>query len=473
MNIETIYGPPGTGKTTRILDILDTELLTVPVERIALFSFTNAGVDQATKRAKLRYPLLQAKQFQYFRTLHSLAFREMECRTTCVMGKKHYREFSNEVGFSFSGYYSEELVGSDDKYLFFDGLYRNNPTIAALYLPDLNMPKLKYIRASYKKYKEVRKLYDYTDILESYVANGKPLPIDVAFIDEAQDLTTLQWRMVWKAVAKAKRVYIAGDDDQAIYQWSGADVNAFMGIESKVTILDHSYRVPSSILSFATSISNQISKRVNKVYSDSGKAGSLTYVTKLEHVTIGDTGTYMFLSRNNCFLEPIVKWLREAGYVYRLKGTPSVNRQYVEAIKQYEEWRKKPFMISPYSRLGMALKDTYNMDDPWYESFRWEQDEIDYYRNVIGAKSHINDIRIDVSTIHSVKGAEADHVVLLSDMTRSTYKNLIDNPDSEHRAFYVGVTRAKESLTIVEPQTRLHYKFLGGGKDETYAVRSL
>jgi superfamily I DNA/RNA helicase len=101
------------------------------------------------------------------------------------------------------------------------------------------------------------------------------------------------------------------------------------------------------------------------------------------------------------------------------------------------------------------------MDDPWYESFRWEQEEIDYYRNVIGAGNHTKGVRIDVSTIHSVKGAEADHVVLLSDMTRSTYENLKNNPDSEHRAFYVGVTRAAHSLTIVEPSTKLFYTFYG------------
>ena len=43
-------------------------------------------------------------------------------------------------------------------------------------------------------------------------------------VDEAQDLTPLQWDMVVKIAKNVDRVYIAGDDDQAIYEWNGADV---------------------------------------------------------------------------------------------------------------------------------------------------------------------------------------------------------------------------------------------------------
>ena len=46
-------------------------------------------------------------------------------------------------------------------------------------------------------------------------------------VDEAQDLTPLQWDMVVKIAKGVDRVYIAGDDDQAIYEWNGADVKHF------------------------------------------------------------------------------------------------------------------------------------------------------------------------------------------------------------------------------------------------------
>jgi superfamily I DNA/RNA helicase len=61
--------------------------------------------------------------------------------------------------------------------------------------------------------------------------------------------------------------------------------------------------------------------------------------------------------------------------------------------------------------------------------------------------------RVRLSTIHSAKGAEADHVVLMTEMARRTHKEMENNPDDERRVWYVGVTRAREKLTIVNSQT--------------------
>ena len=51
---------------------------------------------------------------------------------------------------------------------------------------------------------------------------------DVVFIDEAQDLSPIQWMMYDILKANTKDIYLAGDDDQAIYAWAGADVDRFI-----------------------------------------------------------------------------------------------------------------------------------------------------------------------------------------------------------------------------------------------------
>ena len=56
---------------------------------------------------------------------------------------------------------------------------------------------------------------------------------DVVIVDEAQDLTKLQWDMCQKIWKNAKRVYISGDDDQAIFRWAGADVDSFIAQDGK------------------------------------------------------------------------------------------------------------------------------------------------------------------------------------------------------------------------------------------------
>ena len=60
--------------------------------------------------------------------------------------------------------------------------------------------------------------------------------------------------------------------------------------------------------------------------------------------------------------------------------------------------------------------------------------------------------RITASTIHGSKGGEADNVVLLTDLSPAAEMEMRINPDDTHRVFYVGVTRAKKNLYIVDPQ---------------------
>jgi DNA helicase-2/ATP-dependent DNA helicase PcrA len=62
--------------------------------------------------------------------------------------------------------------------------------------------------------------------------------------------------------------------------------------------------------------------------------------------------------------------------------------------------------------------------------------------------------RITLSTIHGAKGGEAENVVLLTDLSLNTMKSYEDNPDDENRLFYVGATRTKEHLHIIEPKQK-------------------
>jgi len=60
--------------------------------------------------------------------------------------------------------------------------------------------------------------------------------------------------------------------------------------------------------------------------------------------------------------------------------------------------------------------------------------------------------RITVSTIHGSKGGEADNVVLFTDLSPAADADMRVNADDVHRMFYVGVTRTKQNLYIVEPE---------------------
>lgn len=50
--------------------------------------------------------------------------------------------------------------------------------------------------------------------------------------------------MVKIMMDQARVVYLGGDDDQAIYSWSGADVSKLINLKCHERVLDQSYRIP-------------------------------------------------------------------------------------------------------------------------------------------------------------------------------------------------------------------------------------
>lgn len=459
MNTYKLFGPPGTGKTTELLNILDHELKSgVPVEEIAYVSFTKEGVNQGKNRA-LAMMEYKGDDLPYFRTLHSLAFRELKVRRAQVMDKTQYKYFSKKMGMHFTGYYTEELRNDDDKYLFLADLMRNNARAVEPLLTDIDMQKLDFVARQYKVFKDTFALLDFTDMIDRFVQRNTSVPVRVAIVDEAQDLTTLQWQMVFAAFGNAERLYIAGDDDQAIYQWSGADVTTFLGIQGDQRVLHHSYRLPDAILSFAKSISAQITERVEKQYTGiGGDSGAVVWCNSVDDVPINPAESYMYLSRNNCFLNDIEETIAGKGKMYRRKGQVSATHNEMQIIKKYEHVRKTRIMdTETENALQNNLREGYSLNAPWYESFNWPDVRLMYFRDLIANKTDLADIKIDISTIHAVKGGEADNVILLTDITRNVALNLTNNPDSEHRVFYVGATRAKKKLYVVHSANKYGY----------------
>ena len=70
---------------------------------------------------------------------------------------------------------------------------------------------------------------------------------------------------------------------------------------------------------------------------------------------------------------------------------------------------------------------------------------------------------VSIGTIHSVKGAEADVVFLMPDLSRRGYEQWmfsgLAGSDSTLRLFYVGATRARDTLVLCSPGQRWHFEW--------------
>lgn len=463
--IHMIYGPPGTGKTTYLINKLKELLKKYSPREIAYSSYTRKGAYEAKDRAIKEFPNLHEEEFDYFRTLHSLAFKELEINRAGVLNSSDYKKLGNELGLKFTGYYTNgEYTNRDDEYLSLISLHRNNPgSLNHSMSKHINLSKLDDVRYALTMYKKENSMIDFTDMIEMFVHKNNPVPVKIAIIDEAQDLTWLQWKMVWIAFRNCDHIFIAGDDDQAIYEWSGADVEYFLNIRFHTrTVLNKSYRLPENFVDYAKRITNLISKRVSKEYEGISTGGEIEEYARINNVPLNYEGSYLLLARNRTYVDRIKEYLELLGIRYTTSDGPSIPDKTVGALSAYlkiQNGEEKYDDVNKYKLRGFILKEDHDFSKPWEQVFRGKlkRKEMTYLSSIRGEGRLEVESRHHVGTIHSVKGAEADNVVLLHDVSPNVQKNMRMNPDAEHRVYYVGATRARKRLLLVHSEVKNGY----------------
>lgn len=407
---ERIYGPPGTGKTTDLLRLVDEYIQAgVKPDRIAYLAFTVKAAREAIERATAKFGLA-AENLPWFRTIHSLAFRALSLSSAQVLKKRHLSEICKRLGFEFSGYVELEEGSTatslgGDRLLFLEGLSRAKMVPYEQQFEqsseDCSWYEFELLTKALTQFKEAYHLLDFNDMLE--LAYNATLPdFDVLIVDEAQDLSALQWRLVEKLAERTPYVHVAGDDDQAIFRWAGADPSRFVAFGESGRVLVQSYRVPQRVHEMATGLISQVRDRPEKVYGHRPHQGNVDYVVGHEDLDLS-RGQWLVLARNSYLLKDVQeRCIRDGlGYVGRAG---------------------KQFVPEDY--------------DP----------------------ERTPDVRI--STIHGAKGAEADNVAVFTDLSYKTYESMLANRDDELRTFYVAVTRTKENLYVICPRSNNYVDFL-------------
>jgi superfamily I DNA/RNA helicase len=325
-------------------------------------------------------------------------------------------------------------------------------------------------------------------MIEHYIENAAAPKLKVLIVDEAQDLTPLQWKLVYKLANNSSRIYIAGDDDQAIYEWNGAEVEYFNEFPGKDFILKTSFRIPKTIHDFSQYIATYIKGRKRKDFVPRTNLGNIITYQRLKDINFSASDSWMILGRTNEIVDELKLEAKTIGLFFQsAKGSKSFDIHKWRAIKLWNQLmrgnkinKEQCQILYTYineiaygwrsldSKKWMAINNNLLFDynfliteaglrvpkDDWTNVFNRNFSEQDkYYFNKL-IETDINpdlDSEIVIDTIHSIKGGEANDVVIYE---KSNWPAHLENKVgkdrcSEYRVWYVGVTRAKQNLHIL------------------------
>jgi DNA helicase-2/ATP-dependent DNA helicase PcrA len=497
--ISKIIGPPGTGKTSYVLDLITKACQKYDPGAIGAVSYTNSAVNEIKDR--IAYAAgVDAEAATNVKTMHSHCFHLLELKkdkvadTKIKQWNKDYPQWELPINAKLSD--DEEDTGPkitthtvSENRTFFSTMQvlRNNmvpvkqwPTIIQDFWDD------------WKWWMDMNGYIDFTGMLEDVLENELYPPIDVLFVDEAQDASKLQLEVLKMWSQQTVSTLYVGDSDQAIFRWNGASPEGFINLNSTWNkVLEQSYRVPKKVHEYAMKIIAQAESREEIVYLPTDVEGRLFKPEAIPD--LGLPGTHMLIARcqfqlnrwreflkqnntpwHNPYRPEDTNWnplntktWRAAQTYLKMKNGEEVSRSsfrelikmmvvkgnLLRGVKTSINDLRLPKRISAFDlgELRVFAENFLLFEKPVTEivkahgvagEFLQKMDEYDI----------MQDPKVILGTIHSVKGGEADHVWMdmgTSTRIRSACLNNQRNYDDEVRVAYVGVTRAKETFGLL------------------------
>ncbi len=479
-----IIGYPGTGKTTLLINELIRLRNNFPELRITYLSFTNEAVNTARDRLFAR---IDGKSV-VFGTIHSIAKRVTAnsrklihwdtrnceiCKSSC---EYHLREFAKLYT---SWYYDEEikLDYTFTKYtLKIDGLYalnknfnepvfdmtlhyalsslivsnfgsevfdkqiiyRINKLVSQIDIPRYSLltslEELMDFTIEWLEYKKNNGLFEFDDLILH--AMDKSLDTDILIVDEFQDLSTLQYQLISKWGENIDTVVVAGDYNQSIYGFQGGTPQFLLDFEcGHKIVLRHTYRLPRKVLEIAKDIL-QDENGFNSVYSNRDD-GDISRIN-LEEIDINqliiEYDSIFLLCRTNRQIKELDNKLNN---LFRNRLSIAERAAYARMLNLYRNRQR--------GKINELLKQ---------HSGRGELFLLAMDNGLTLQQLEKKFSVLQMKTIHSSKGLEADIVILYDQSDRDMYS------DEERRVWYVGLTRSRGSLIILQEITRKRTNYL-------------
>ncbi|HDJ51097.1 MAG TPA: hypothetical protein ENF25_02730 [Thermoprotei archaeon] len=442
-----VYGAPGTGKTETLKKFMMQALgyanfdlpleHVVPPEKLSVVSFSNTAVNEFASRVGLRAKGSAGSRTRYFRTVHGLA--EIVLLDSGLLDKEKAKIFSDRaqehIKATFCRWYgipySRDPFSNLKGNVYFTELTR----LINMYYPVLGEdiaevhPDPKFVR-SYFTWKKHKRLYDYNDLLTMVYDNRENLsiPVRTAIVDECQDLSPLQWAVLFSLFKEVEDFVFAGDDLQSIYTFAGSSAEIFLDLRAdEEIVLERSYRLGVGTWAFSQEFATTLKKKKIKAY-----------------VPDHEEGNVYFKDYRYC-LRKAISYATKHKRVFILTRTNTVAVRVMKDL--INDYKVLPSTVKDPPVFLERLSKAYDVYFGFSNSrVKLLEREIETLVELIKSKKDLRKY-LFVDTVHAVKGMEADLVVLVNSLHTSAIRM---ESDDEKRAFYVGSTRSRYDLYITE-----------------------
>lgn len=300
----------------------------------------------------------------------------------------------------------------------------------------------------------------------------------ILVIDEAQDLGVQEFELVKELIRlnDDMRVIAVGDDDQNIYEFRGSDSGNMKSLitdyGASVYDMMENFRSSEAVVSISNNYVKGMSNRLKSApiicrRSDRGCVrlihhASLDYEQAIvnEILSCAPGGTVCVLTATNDDALVISALLNKSGRRARLIRSNdgfylrdlAEFRFFLDTIREFDAacldndtWTKSAEMVVEHFRGSECLEMFRNCLEAFNEECPGRKYISDFENFLLESRledfSKSRSSEIIVSTIHKSKGCEYDNVYI-------SLKGLGDITDRERRMIYVGMTRAKNNLSV-------------------------